>query len=469
MTYKINFILNDEEKTSTLPLGNNLLDYIRDVIKITGTKEGCREGDCGACTVLLGELIDDEVHYKSINSCLYPIGKIDGKHVVTIEGLNLNSLSPIQESYVSENASQCGFCTPGFIVSTTGFLLENVNYELSEIKDSIAGNICRCTGYISILRALENIKRIDQRVKDSARLESLIDSGYIPSYFLTIVDRLKKLPDSNYEINKNSVKIVGGGTDLYVQSEDDLKGTDPFLVFNNPAEHIWIDDNYVFVDGCTTFEEFANSNIIQTLIPSFNKFNKLIASLPIRNSATLAGNIVNASPIGDLTIVLLALDAILLLEKDNLFRELPLKKFFLDYKNIDKSEFELVKAIKFSTLDNESFFNFEKVSKRTNLDIASVNSAIKIEVIDENINACCLSFGGIAPIPKYMNETVHFLTNQKLNIEIIKETIKIIDEEISPISDVRGSAEYKRLLAKQMFKTHIVELFPNKFSVDQLK
>ncbi len=191
MASKINFILNDEEITATLPLGNNLLDYIRDVGKITGTKEGCREGDCGACTVLLGELTDDEVHYKSINSCLYPIGKIDGKHIVTIEGLNLNSLTPIQESYVSENASQCGFCTPGFIVSTTGFLLENVDYKLSEIKDSIAGNICRCTGYISILRALENIKRIDPNVKDSARLESLINSGYIPSYFMTIPDRLK--------------------------------------------------------------------------------------------------------------------------------------------------------------------------------------------------------------------------------------------------------------------------------------
>lgn len=209
--------------------------------------------------------------------------------------------------------------------------------------------------------------------------------------------------------------------------------------------------------------------MIQSLIPSFNKFNKLIASLPIRNSATLAGNIVNASPIGDLTIVLLALEAILLLEKDNHFRELPLKKFFLDYKKIDKSEFELIKAIKFSNIDSNSLFNFEKVSKRTHLDIASVNSAIKMEVIHEVIEACSLSFGGIAPIPKYMNETAHFLTNQKLNTEIIREAIKIIDDEISPISDVRGSAEYKRLLAKQMLKTHIIELFPNEFSMDQLR
>ena len=154
MAAKINFILNDKEFSIETATGKTLLDFIRKDAKLTGTKEGCREGDCGACTVLIGEIVDDELHYKTVNSCLYPIGKVNGKHVVTIEGINSDELTPIQHAYTEENASQCGFCTPGFIISTTGYLLENDKPKIDNAINAVAGNICRCTGYKKYHEAL---------------------------------------------------------------------------------------------------------------------------------------------------------------------------------------------------------------------------------------------------------------------------------------------------------------------------
>lgn len=469
MASKINFILNDEELNITCSAGKTLLDYIRNEAKLKGTKEGCREGDCGACTVLLGELIDDELHYKSINSCLYPIGKVQSKHVVTIEGLNTNKLTPIQESYTEKNASQCGYCTPGFIISSTGYIVEKDNYGMTAAIDAIAGNICRCTGYISIIRALKEIIEKVPTINSTDKISYLVGDGYLPDYFNSIEERLKTLSGVGSSQEIESKIVVSGGTDLYVQREDDLKEIDPILIKQNSHENIWIEHDFIYVNGSTTFEEFANSEIIQKEIPSIQYANKLIASLPIRNSASLAGNIVNASPIGDMTIILLALNATLILEENNQIRELPLKEFFLGYKELNKKPYELIGIIKFPLSHKNILFNFEKVSKRTHLDIATVNSAIKLKIGGSFINSCELSFGGVAPVPLYMKETSKYLEENELEVNTIHEAIRIMESEISPISDIRGNSDYKKLLSKQILKSHFIQLFPKLFSMDKLR
>jgi len=465
MAAKINFILNNEELNVETATGKTLLDFIRKDAKLTGTKEGCREGDCGACTVLIGEIVDDELHYKTVNSCLYPIGKVNGKHVVTIEGINSDELTPIQHAYVEENASQCGFCTPGFIISTTGYLLENDKLNIDAAINSVAGNICRCTGYVSIKRALQDI--IEQiNLSDGAKnvIAELISKKYIPEYFSTIKYRLKNLEKVEIK-NSDKTLVVGGGTDLYVQREDDLKDADPILISDISTNKIWKEGNTVFIAGSTTFEEFGNSDIIKQIIPKIKEANKLIASLPIRNSATLAGNIINASPIGDMTIILLSLNAIIHLRDDERERKVPLREFFLGYKSIEKTESEIIEKIELHHPEEKSFFNFEKVSKRTHLDIASVNSAITFILEDDQITSCGLSFGGVSPVPLFMKKTSSYFEGKRLSEETLNNALKIIDEEISPISDVRGSAEYKKLLAKQIFKSHFIKLFPDKITM----
>lgn len=469
MSTQIKFILNEEVVTTNTPSGRTLLDFIRNEAKLTGTKEGCREGDCGACTVLLGELVGDHVHYKTINSCLYPIGKVNGKHVVTIEGISSDQLTPVQNAYVSENASQCGFCTPGFIISTTGYLLENEALNFESAVESISGNICRCTGYKSIERAVKTINdEIRDVKKEMNHFSSLVKKNIIPEYFISISNRLKELK-KNKSIEAKSAMFIGGGTDLYVQKEDELKNSNPVFITDSSLPKIWEERDRLFISGSTTFEEFANSENIQKIIPDIKIINKLIASLPIRNSATIAGNIVNASPIGDMTIILLALNTIVHLSEDGRNRQVPLRQFFKGYKTIDKTSTEIINVFEIEFPKESTFFAFEKISKRTHLDIASVNSAISITVNDDQIISCGLSFGGVAPIPLFLENTSSYLEGKELSEEVLNESLKLIDEEISPISDVRGSTEYKRLLAKQIFKSHFMKLFPHKISMESFK
>ncbi len=223
MISNIKFILNNELIEVEINPAIVVLDFIRS-LRLTGTKEGCKEGDCGACTVLVGEIINGEVKYKSVNSCLDPLANVNGKHVVTIEGLNPDekNLNPIQQSFVDEGASQCGFCTPGFIVSLTGYFLNEGKSGNNNVIDSIDGNICRCTGHNSIIRAAEKVKEMfsDVLSMNGTSLKFLIDNKIVPEYFSSIKSRLNKI--SKEKLNPSGKKtqpvyFVGGGTDLFVQ------------------------------------------------------------------------------------------------------------------------------------------------------------------------------------------------------------------------------------------------------------
>lgn len=474
----IHFILNDKEISAGLPAGELLLDFIRYHKHLMGTKIGCREGDCGACTVLIGEIIDDKLRYRSVTSCLTALGNINGKHVVTVEGLNPEAsgqvnekLNPVQQAMYDEGATQCGFCTPGFVVSLAGFCLSEDDKNYENAIASIDGNICRCTGYKSIQRAAKNIAALMQKNNGDV-IEYVTSNSILPEYFTGIKKRLLELSSktNGMEIQTGTQKkYLGGGTDLYVQQHEKMVVSDiNFLFDKNELNGISKAGNKCIMGAAVTITDLMESKIIKDAFPDFKKVAKLISSTPIRNIATIAGNFVNASPIGDFTIMFLALNTHLTLSlsasgegKNNfLKREISLREFYKGYKQLNKAEDEFIEQISFELPGKNELFNFEKVSKRTHLDIASVNSAISLKTEGEIITGAGISAGGVGPVPMYLTKTSSFLNNKKITEEMIDEAIEIAQSEISPISDARGSEDYKRLLLSQLIKAHFITLFP---------
>jgi len=464
----IEFILNNKPIKTIQPSGALLLDFVRYEQSLTGTKIGCREGDCGACTVLIGDLIDEKLNYRQVTSCLTPLGNVQGKHVVTIEGLNMESLSPVQQYMVDESGSQCGFCTTGFVVSLTQFCLANSAPTYKDAIASIDGNICRCTGYKPIERAAKHITESLSDKSEKETLDWLITQKFIPSYFDQIPEMLNAL--SKGENNSQNGTVVGGGTDLYVQKHDQLINQDVDLISDSPnLNFIEIDNGMCKVGAGTTATDLMESDIFISAFPRLKAHLKLVASSPIRNMATLGGNFVNASPIGDFTAFFLALNAKIKLTKNSDSRSIYLNDFYKGYKDLDKSPDEILSTISFKLPTQDSHFNFEKVSKRIHLDIASVNTAIQISISENEITQTHLSAGGVGPIPLYLRETCDFLLGKILSPETVQSANEILQSEINPISDVRGSADYKRLLLRQLFYAHFITLFPDQFTLDSLK
>ena len=462
----ITFILNNKIIKTSEHSGMTLLDFVRYQQRLTGTKIGCREGDCGACTLLVGTLTNDIIEYQSITSCISPLGNAHGKHIVTVEGTNLkNKLTTAQEAMRANYATQCGFCTPGFVVALTGFALSNSENNYNNAIDAISGNICRCTGYKAIEKAAHQVvEKLEHQEKTSFKW--LIDNEFIPEYFETIPQRLKDI-EGRY-LNQPKGKYVSGGTDLYVQKADHLADNDVHLIAEKDyLKGITIENGICTIGTNTTVSDLWNHKALNHSLPNLKKHLKLVSSEQIRNMASLGGNLVNASPIGDMTIFLLALNSdITILNSKQQERTVALKNFYQGYKTYDLKSDELLKEISFKLPTKASSFNFEKVCKRTHLDIASVNSAVHFSVENETISEAHVSIGGVAAIPKYLHNTSTFLTGKPLTLETILDASNQLQKEITPISDVRGTTDYKRLLARQLFFAHFTELFPNNFTLN---
>jgi xanthine dehydrogenase small subunit len=440
----LNLILNNENIGTYLSPGMPLLDFIRYHQHLTGTKTGCNEGDCGACTVLIGEIRDNELQYRTFTSCLTPLGNVQGKHVVTIEGINMETLTPVQQAMVDQSATQCGFCTPGFIMSLTGFCLNKKEDPIAAID----GNICRCTGYKSIERAAIAVKDLLAARNGEEPVTFAVENNIVPAYFKGIKERLQSLP---VVVHAGEAQLVGGGTDLYVQKPEELQEI-PLQFAWNGAKDIIKQDNTILLGAAVTVTDLLESPIMLAYFPELKNYIKKVSSTPIRNMATIAGNFINASPIGDFTIFFLALNAVL---EFNTGRVIPLDKLYLGYKKLDRLPDEYIHRISFEL---PALFHFEKVSKRTHLDIATVNTAINVSVKAGVVNKICISAGGVGPVPMLLKATMTYLTGKKINEISVAEATQIAWKEISPISDTRGSAEYKRLLLGQLIKAHFLTL-----------
>lgn len=465
----IEFILNDQTIRTRLPASMTLLDFIRYQQHLTGTKIGCREGDCGACTVLLGSLRDEHPEYETMTSCITPLGNAAGKHVVTVEGLNMDDLTPVQRAMVDCGGTQCGFCTVGFVVSLSGYCLTADEPTVEGAISAVDGNICRCTGYKSIERAAEKVVHELHEKNAQESVSWLINNGFLPAYFDEIPKRLKEIHEPYGA--KNGAVVIGGGTDLYVQKHDELVEEEEVnLVFDKPEWNVISKKgDSVVIGAAATATDMMESEVMKEIFPNLYRQMKLVSSTPIRNMGTIAGNFVNASPIGDLTAYFLGLNSSIVLQNsEGGERELLLRDFFKGYKQLDKTEDENLVRIIFKVPDSRTKFNFEKVCKRTYLDIASVNTAISIRLEGDIVTDMHLSAGGVGPTPKYLSDTCAFMTGKPLNSGMLREANQVMQAEISPISDVRGSAEYKRMLLRQLFFAHFAECYSEYIEIGEL-
>jgi xanthine dehydrogenase small subunit len=494
----ISFYLNDQPVHTTEPAPSALLDFVRYHEHLTGTKIGCREGDCGACTVLVGELAPDgeRVQYQSMTSCLTPLGNCHGKHVVTVEGINRagGQLTPVQQAIVDSHGAQCGFCTVGFVMSLTGHSLGEQPVTEQSTRAAIDGNICRCTGYKSLERAAALLTgRLATRPATEA-LGWLTEQQFVPAYFAAMPARLAELraeatssngqatQQNGYAANGSAAvttspnghaqsqngqhaviqpfthSLLGGGTDLLVQQLDTLREQPVRLLFDQSGRRGVRSDagGRVVLGAATTASQLLESDFMRQLLPGLPQYLKLVSSTPIRNMGTVAGNFVNASPIGDLTILFLALGADLTLEAPaGTTRQLPLVELYLGYKKLAKAPDEQVAEISFPAPLPGDLFHFEKVSKRTHLDIASVNTAAWLRLDEAGLIAVArLSAGGVGPVPLLLRRTADYLLGRELSADTLAGANEVMQEEISPISDVRGTAAYKRLLLRQLLWAH---------------
>jgi xanthine dehydrogenase small subunit len=501
----ISFYLNDQPIHTAEPAASALLDFVRYHEHLMGTKIGCREGDCGACTLLVGEPSADgqRIAYQSMTSCLTPLGNMHGKHVVTVEGINQanGQLTPVQKAIVEHNGAQCGFCTVGFVMSLTGHSLSEKPATEQSTRAAMDGNICRCTGYKALERAAATLTAELAERPSSESMQWLSQKQFVPVYFEEMPRKLAALraetantetatPTAHTAANGSAAAfttspnghaqsqnghanghfpnathpLLSGGTDLLVQQLDTLREQPVRLLFDQSGRRGIRHEagvGRVVLGAATTASQLLESELLCGLLPRLPEYLKLVSSTPIRNMGTVAGNFVNASPIGDLTILFLALGAdVTLTNAAGVGRTLPLAELYLGYKKLAKTADEQVTEISFPAPQPADFFNFEKVSKRTHLDIASVNTAVWLRVENGVIAAARVSAGGVGPVPLLLRRTSEYLLGRELSAETVVGANEVMQEEISPISDVRGTTAYKRLLLRQLLFAHFLRFAP---------
>jgi xanthine dehydrogenase small subunit len=450
-----------------MPQGAPSLDLIREEAGLKGTKCGCREGDCGACTVLLGTPTEGGVSYRAVNSCILPVGRLEGKHLVTLEGVTPPEGSTLlQEIFVRMGASQCGFCTPGMIMSISGYLLSRNRPDVQEAIDSLGGNICRCTGYMAVLRAVGEIvlaagtSPADDPESHEHRLH-LAKLGIIPDWLCHAEALLQNLTVDDEMMDGKAIP-VGGGTDLMVGSGKNIREARLHFLSDDPKlGTISLDDESVIIGAAVTMSQLLGSDRLEC-IADLRDSLVMMGSNQIRNVATVGGNIVNASPIGDLTIMLLALEAELEITGTDGSRRLKLRDFYRGYKDVDLNEGEILSRIIFRRPAPGCLMNFEKVSMRQHLDIASVNTAAVVAMEDGIITEASVSAGGVAPVPLYLEGTSKSMLGSEICRKTALETARMAESEIRPIDDVRGSADYKRTLLGRLIIAHFHKFSPDR-------
>jgi xanthine dehydrogenase small subunit len=464
-------LVNDREVETGLPLGSSLVDFLRNELHLHGTKIGCREGDCGACTVLVGGLEEGVLRYRAMASCLMPLGNAVGKHLVTIEGINQANLTVVQEAFVEMNGTQCGFCTPGFILSVYGFCLGEKPLTLENALESVSGNICRCTGYASIKRAIGAVVDRLQAMDSGAPLRWLVDNRFLPEYFLTVAEHLEALAIAGTPGVQEGGYVLGGGTDLLIQ---DFHGAHDasrvrLLAPEASLRRIRIQDGRCTLGGACTISQIMESEAIRTILPALGADLRLMASHPIRNMGTVGGNLANASPLGDLTVILMGLEATLTLSREGHRRDLPLREFFTGYKQVRLEPGEIIEAVGFDVPDASTRFSFEKASKRRRLDMATVNSSMKVVLEKGVVRRACLAAGSLGPTVLHLAATSSFLVGRRLDNATFKEAHRLAQAEIAPLSRHPGDGDHKRTLLRQQLLLHFMRFAPEAVTLEALR
>ena len=467
MTRTIGFRLNETDYSIPVREEALALDWIRNEAGLKGTKEGCREGDCGACLVLLGgPSPNGGAEWRSVTSCTLAMGELDGRHVVTIEGLASAGLTPVMEAMLDEGASQCGFCSPGFVLALTSYLVSGARVDPVEAMLAVEGNLCRCTGYGSIRRAAARLAKefADLPSGLSERLSVLAQRRVLP----TSLAAKMAVPPAPSAGSGDTVPaaglVIGGGTDYFVRNPDPDPSLAPSFSDKGTAartigEYTVGGRQIVRLGAAVNATDFFSSPVVRGAAPGIERFEADVASPPIRNRATLAGNIVNASPIADMTAMLIALGAELTISGAAASRAVRLEDFFLGYKKIDLAPGEAVAGISFP--GGWSRFAFEKASKRERLDIATVNCAVAVRMApDGTIAEARYSAGGVAATPLRLKDAEAAMVGRKPSAALARELGTIAAGAGAPMSDVRGSSTYRKRLLERLAWAACCRLWP---------
>jgi xanthine dehydrogenase small subunit len=467
----IQFLLNRELRSErALDPNTTVLQYLREHRGKTGTKEGCASGDCGACTVVVGELVDDRLRYRTLNSCLTFVSALHGKQLISVEDLkDQGRLHSVQQAMVDCHGSQCGFCTPGFVMSL--FALQKnagavTEYDPHRTHEALAGNLCRCTGYRPILEAAEQAccaKQPDQfdarEAETIAQLKAIepretaeLNSGDKRCLSPLTVGDLADIYSANPD-----ARLLAGGTDLALEVTQFHRELPVMIYVGHIAEmkKVEITDSSIEIGAATPLTDCYAA--LAAEYPDFGELLQRFASLQIRNQGTLGGNIGNASPIGDSPPLLIALGAEVVLRKGASSRTLPLEDYFIDYKVTARQPGEFIEKVRVPRATPDRLFRAYKVSKRLDDDISAVCAAFDLQIADGVIAGARVAFGGMAAIPKRAAACEATLNGAPWNQQTVEAACDALAEDFTPLTDFRASREYRLLVAQNLLRKCFLE------------
>jgi len=465
VTETIRFLINGlAREVSGLSPTTTLLDYLRTVEHLTGSKEGCAEGDCGACTVVLGEWLDGRVRYRAVNACIVLLPTLDGRELITIEhlkALGSGAPHPVQQALVERHGSQCGFCTPGFVMSLFALFHTREGYAEAEIQDAIAGNLCRCTGYRPILDAARDTDRqLRPALPDTTAALAALDRGgefvyraadgafFAPRTCEQLAARLAEHPDAT---------LLAGGTDVGLWVTKQHRQLPVLIYTGHVAElkRLHVGDDGLEIGAAVTWADAFEA--LAAYDRSLEIMLRRFASVQIRNSATVGGNIANGSPIGDGMPPLIALGARIRLQSARGTRELALEDYYLDYGRQDRQPGEFVESLWLPRLAEGALFRVWKLSKRFDQDISAVCCAFAIALRDGRVHSARIAYGGMAATPKRARAAEAALIGQSWDQATVTRACAALASDFSPIDDMRASAAYRRLSAANLMRRLFIE------------
>ncbi|TAH38997.1 MAG: xanthine dehydrogenase small subunit [Bacteroidetes bacterium] len=443
-----------------------VLNYLRKSPGHQGTKEGCAEGDCGACTVVLAELNEKQnIQYTALDSCLVFLPMIHGKQLITVENLHTTEennikLHPVQQSMVDSNGSQCGYCTPGFIMSLFSLYKNEQNPTKESIEDALTGNLCRCTGYRPILEAAAKAcvhKGMDQFNGKEKHIKELLlsirdeESTLQFDFGIQSYARPSRLNDAlKLKEAQPEAILISGATDIALRVTKkreilkeiiDLGGITELKSYHKNT-------NEIIVGAGLDLEEIKIK--CEKDLPALHKMLSVFGSRQIRRLATLGGNIGSASPIGDTLPVLIAYGASVELKNLQGIRLIPMKEFITGYRQTQRKPDELITAVHIPIPDKSTIVSSYKVSKRKDLDISTVSAAFRLKIKSDTIEEIILAYGGMAEKTKQASKSESFLLGKKWNEKNIEEAAELIYHEFTPLTDARSGAEFRRVAAKNL-------------------